>query len=125
MKIDQRSDVKKRILIAEDEFIIAILYEGIVQKLGCEVVGLARSGKDAVKLATSLRPDIAFLDISMEHKTAGIDACRAIKSDRPGTKVYLITAYAKDDFGEKLNQIQYDGYIDKTNFEGTVGRLLR
>ena len=69
--------------------------------------------------------DVAFLDINMEYRTAGIDACRSIKEKCPEVKVYFLTAYSKDTFNNELAHIQYDGYIEKIGFEDTVEELLK
>jgi len=60
---------------------------------GIEVIGEAASGREGVQLARSLRPDVMLMDFRM----AGLDgfsAAGAIMRDVPGTKIFILTAYA-------------------------------
>ncbi|MDH4028718.1 MAG: response regulator [Nitrospirota bacterium] len=114
----------KRVLIAEDEYITALWIKNVIKELGHEVVALVDTGEMAVKQALELRPDISFLDINMEQRNSGIDACRSIKKLCPSIKIYFLSAYPGNAFSEELAGIQYDGYIDKMDFADNVGRLL-
>ncbi len=115
----------ERILLAEDETLVALLFKGIIEDLGHEVIATVYSGEEAIRQTCELRPDVAFLDINMEYKTAGIDACRSIKEKCPEVKVYFLTAYSKDTFDNELADVQYDGYIEKINFEDIAEELLK
>jgi len=114
-----------KVLIAEDEHITAILYKTIIERLGHEVVALAHTSEEAISKTCELRPNVAFLDINMEHRTAGIEACKYIKERCPEITVYFLTAYSKDTFEKELENVPYDGYIDKWNFMSTVEELLK
>ncbi len=114
----------KRVLLAEDEPLVALFLKSIIEKFGHEIIAIAISGKEAISQTCELQPDIALLDINMEYKTAGIDACRSIKKKCPEIKVYFLTAYSKDTFSNELSDVQYDGYIEKMDFEDTVEKLL-
>ncbi len=70
-----------RILIIEDEPIIALDLEGIVGKLGHQVVGIARTRQQAVGIARSNAPDIVLADIELAEETSGIDAVNEILED--------------------------------------------
>ena len=114
-----------KVLIAEDEYITSRLFKTIIERLGHEVVAAVYTGEEAIKKTGELRPDVTLMDINMEHRTAGIDACKAIKELDPEIKVYFLTAYPIDAFEKELEGVQYDGYIDKLNFEHTVAELLK
>jgi len=114
----------KRILLAEDESLLALLFKNTIEDLGHKIIGIASSGKEAIEQTCALRPDVAFLDIKMESKTAGIEACRSIKINCPKVKVYFLTAYSEGTFANELTGVQYDGYIEKIDFEDIVEKLL-
>ena len=57
----------KRVFIVENEYTIAIYYEIIIKELGYEVVGIAHSGKEAIRLVDEIRPEVVFMDINMEQ----------------------------------------------------------
>jgi DNA-binding NarL/FixJ family response regulator len=115
----------KRIVIAEDEAIIAEMYEHFIKEMGHEVVGIADTAEDTIKKVCASRPDLVFLDINMDYKTAGIDACRALMQQCPETKIYFVTAYAKEVYEKELAGLHYDGYIDKLNFVRDLDEILR
>ena len=68
-----------RILIVEDEFLIAMAERSILQRLGYEVIGIASSGEEAVKLADQSRPDVILMDIKLVGEMTGKEAARIIK----------------------------------------------
>lgn len=81
-----------RVLIIEDESIIALDLESIVKGLGHEVVGIAATKDDAVRKAIALKPGLVLADIRLADGSSGIDAVTDIlrSFDVP---VIFITAY--------------------------------
>ncbi len=115
----------KHIVIAEDEAIIAEMYEKFIKELGHEVVGRTDTAADTIEKVCALKPDIVFLDINMDYRTAGIDACRVIKQQCPEIRIYFVTAYGKDVYEKELAGIGYDGYIDKLYFLKELKDILK
>ncbi|MFH1692534.1 MAG: response regulator [Candidatus Omnitrophota bacterium] len=114
----------KKVLIAEDEVVVAELFKEIVEDLGYSAY-IANSGEEAIESAIAFHPDVVFMDIRMEHRTAGIDACKKIKEKMPETKVYFLSAYLQGAFESELEGVRYDGYIDKLSFTAVVEGLLK
>jgi two-component system, response regulator PdtaR len=83
-----------RILIVEDEFLIALELESLLQDAGHNVVGIAASSDEAVALGRELSPDLAFVDIHLADGLTGIDVAREL-SDQHGVTVLFMTANAK------------------------------
>src|ERR1700761_9091773 len=67
---------KKRILIVEDEFIIADVLRSILQTAGYNVCGIADSVKEALALIEEFKPELVLLDIYLKGKLTGIDLAR-------------------------------------------------
>jgi two-component system, response regulator PdtaR len=89
------SEVKPlRILIVEDEFLIALELESLLQDAGHDVVGIAASSEEAVALGRELSPDLAFVDIHLADGLTGIDVARNL-SDQQHVTVLFMTANAK------------------------------
>ena len=86
-----------RILIADDHEVVRIGLASLLDRQpGFTVVGEARSGDEAVRLARQERPDVVVMDIRMPSGS-GIEACRAITSELSGTPVIMLTSYADAD----------------------------
>lgn len=83
-----------RILIVEDEFLIALELECLLQDAGHEVVGIAASSDEAIALGREHAPDLAFVDIHLADGLTGIDVAREL-SDRHDVTVLFMTANAK------------------------------
>ena len=77
-----------RVLVAEDEGSVVTALEGQLQALGCEVVGEAATGREAVELAGKRRPDVVLMDIKMPDMD-GIEAARMIAEQCPVPVVFL------------------------------------
>jgi len=60
-------------------------------------VRVASSGRDATAAAAEARPDVVLMDIAMETRSAGIEACKAILSADPTVKVIMLTVYEDED----------------------------
>lgn len=85
-----------RTLVVEDDYHIADWHRQLTERIeGFSVVGIARTGAEAIELVKRLRPDLVLLDIYLPDMS-GIDVLRGLRgSDRPPIDVIAITA-AKD-----------------------------
>lgn len=81
-----------RILIAEDNDLVSLTLEEQLQGLGYNVVGIARSGTEAITLAHRLVPDLIIMDIRMPEMD-GTEAAAVIRDQRP-VPIIMLTAYA-------------------------------
>lgn len=68
-----------RILIVEDEFLIALTLEETLLAARYEVVGVAATFDEAVELAGSTRPDLAIMDIRLASERDGVEAALEIR----------------------------------------------
>ena len=68
----------KKILIAEDELIVAHSLKRNIEEKGYSVCDIVKTGKDAVRLALEKQPDLLIVDIFLEDETDGIDAVKNI-----------------------------------------------
>jgi len=101
-----------KIMVVDDEAVIAMQLKERLTSMGYEVVGSAFSGEEAVEMAGGLKPDIILMDIVMEGKLDGIDASEIIKKEL-GIPVIFLTAYADDDFIKRAKNVKPFGYILK------------
>jgi CheY-like chemotaxis protein len=85
-------DLASRVLIIEDETVIALDLENLVEELGHHVTGIATTRDDAVRMAREQRPELILTDIKLADGSSGIDAATSILSDFD-IPVVFITAY--------------------------------
>ena len=102
----------KRILIVEDDGITAMDIRQTVQELGYEPVGLVAYGKDAIKHALTLHPDLILMDILLKGPIDGIQAAAAIRSQHPCPVIYL-TAHADQSTIDRAKATEPAGYVRK------------
>jgi PAS domain S-box-containing protein len=101
-----------RILIVEDERVVARDIQNRLTRLGYEVVGSTRSGDEAVRLAGERRPDLVLMDIRLEGPLDGVAAAQEIRR-RSQLPVVYVTAYADDDTLRRARITEPFGYILK------------
>ncbi|MGD9097660.1 MAG: response regulator transcription factor [Desulfobacterales bacterium] len=110
-----------RILIAEDH---AIVRDGLRALLtaqpGFEVVAEAENGRDAVRRADRIRPDLILIDLSMPRMN-GIEAIRELKRQDPDVRVIVMTAHAADEYVFAALDAGAEGYFLK---DGSQEELL-
>ena len=90
---EMQESVTGRIMIIEDEAIIAMDLEGICNMMGHEVTGIARTHKAAVKLGQKERPDLILADIQLADNSSGIDAVADLLEEMGDIPVIFITAF--------------------------------
>ncbi|MBU1039589.1 MAG: response regulator [Proteobacteria bacterium] len=116
------SPMRPRILLAEDESVIAMQIEELIQAEGYDVVGIAGTAAEAVSLATSLRPDLVLMDIVMPTPPGqqpdgmegmdGIDACALIQRDL-NIPVVLLSAHGEEKFLRRARTALPSAYLLK------------
>ncbi len=67
-----------RILIVEDEALIAVVLADSLEGAGHEVMGPASTMAEALALCEALRPELALLDINLRDGSSGVDVARAL-----------------------------------------------
>lgn len=77
----QRSPRRLRVMVVEDEVIVALAIKETVEDLGHEVCGVARSAAEAQRIADAQRPDIALMDVQLAGTVDGVEAARQLKGD--------------------------------------------
>jgi len=78
-----------RVLIADDELLVAMQLQHLMVSLGYEVVGSARTGKEAVDLCRTQRPDLALMDARMPEMD-GLAATRSIVEMCPTCVIMVV-----------------------------------
>lgn len=123
MKTDEKS--KLRVLLADDH---GVLREGlcllISRQEDMECVAEAKDGREAVRLALELAPDVAVLDVSMPGMN-GLEATKAIKQKAPLIGVLTLTRHADGGFVQQLLGAGANGYVLKQSPSAEIIRAIR
>jgi len=101
-----------RILITEDERIIAEDLKMTLLEFGFEVVGIVASGEDAIIEAEKLKPDLILMDIMLDGHMNGIETAKDIFIKLKIPVVY-ITAYADQETLNKAKKTKPYGFLFK------------
>lgn len=90
---EMERSVAGKVLVIEDEAIIAMDIAAIVREMGHTVTGIARTRAEAVALASAERPDLILADIQLADNSSGIDAVNDILRQFDNLPVVFITAF--------------------------------
>jgi len=112
-----------RILIVEDEALIALDLERRLLRMGYEVVGIGDNRDEAVALFVEHQPEIILMDISIRGPVDGIETARAI-TQLGDVPIIFLTAYADDDTVRRAAEISPYGYLLKPFDERTLSATL-
>ena len=108
------SPLKKiTVLLAEDHAVVRQGLRTLLETEGhCEVVGQAQTGREAVKLAATLRPDVILMDIAMPVLN-GLEATRQILAANPAAKVVILSAHSDDEYIASMTAAGAAGFLEK------------
>jgi DNA-binding NarL/FixJ family response regulator len=115
-----------RVLLADDH---TLFRQGLRQiceiKGGFQVVGEAENGRDAVRLAGELEPDVILMDINMPE-LSGIEATTQIVQSEPEARIIVLTMYRQDHFVFDAIKAGAQGYLLKnTDAQDLVDAVRR
>lgn len=101
-----------KILLVEDEAIVALDIKTRLLHLGHEVVGVTSSGEDAIKAVEATRPDLVLMDIRLRGKLDGIEAAQQLRARFDVAVIYL-TAYGDDATLQRAKLTEPYGFLIK------------
>lgn len=103
-----------RVLIADDHTIVR---EGLVSLLqsdsDLELVGQAQDGREALRLALELEPDVVVMDISMPVLN-GLEAARQIRAQKPQIKIVVLSIHNEAGYVSSALRVGANGYVLKS-----------
>lgn len=84
---------QRRVLVVEDDFLVAGEVEFVLAEAGFDVIGPAATAEDAVRLATETKPDLVIMDVRLAGPSDGIEAATQIYNDL-GIRSLFATAHS-------------------------------
>ena len=103
---------KARILVVEDEAIVALGIQASLERLGYEVVGRAATGFDALTLAGETDPDLVLMDVMLPGGMDGIDAALGLH-ERFNVPVVYLSAITDESTLDRATRSDPFGYVTK------------
>lgn len=103
---------KAKVLVVEDQNIVALNIRNKLKNLGYIVPGTAATGEEAIKKAELTNADLVLMDIMLKGEMDGIEAARAIK-EKLGIPILYLTAYTDDETLDRAKTTEPAGYISK------------
>lgn len=103
---------KTKILIVEDEFLVAKALEETLEEHGYEVIPPASNAMEAVRLATTHAPDLVLMDVYLGKGTDGVEAATYIHRDL-AIPIVFVTSYSDTATLERAEAAEPLGYLSK------------
>ncbi len=104
--------LKPKILIAENERIIAIDIKNSLHRMGCEVLDIVSSGEEVMRKVKEEKPDLILMDITLDGSLDGIETAEIISSKYDIPVIYL-TAYSDRETLQRAKITEPYGYLIK------------
>jgi len=101
-----------KILIVEDDVVVADQIRRDLKKMDYHVCSLASSGKEAIRIVENEKPDLVLMDIMLSQKMDGIETARHISSRFQIPVIYL-SGYTDDDYLQRAKETEPFGYLVK------------
>lgn len=112
MKLKKPRKEEVRILIVDDETIVALDIKNTLEKYGYTVIGVAANAGEAINMAKTSRPNLILMDIMLKGSKDGIEVSSEINkfADIP---IIFLTAYSDDHTLERAKKVEPYGYLIK------------
>jgi DNA-binding NarL/FixJ family response regulator len=116
--------MKPRILLADDHAVVRFGLRALLEISGMEVVGEAGEGREALRIAEELAPDVAILDVAMPGLN-GIDAADMLRARVPRTRIVILSMYADSEHVHRAFASGASGYVLKGSASEEIVAAVR
>jgi DNA-binding NarL/FixJ family response regulator len=117
--------VALRCLIVDDNEEFLDSASRLLSAQGLEVVGVATTGTEAVRLVQTLRPDVALVDVQLGDED-GLEVTRRLAAEARGTRIILISTHSENELVELIADSSAVGFLPKTALGAdTIAEMLR
>jgi DNA-binding NarL/FixJ family response regulator len=113
------------VMLVEDHAVVRQGLRSLLKADGqFDLVGEATNGREGVKLARALRPDVTLMDIAMPVLN-GLEATRQILAANPSAKVIILSAHSDDEYVERAVAVGVAGFLAKQSSAEILAEAIR
>lgn len=113
------------VLLAEDHAIVRQGLRVLLEMRGdIEVIGEAKTGREAIQMTRDLHPEVVVMDIAMPLLN-GLLATRQILAAFPATKILILSAYSDPEYVEQVVKVGAMGYLLKQSSGDVLAQAIR
>ena len=103
---------KIRILIVEDEYLIAFSFKRELERMGYEVLGPIAHGQEAIDISARDRPDFVLMDLGLAGPISGLEAAQVI-SQQNNIPIIFMTGHSDEQTLEQIKAVKPVAYLIK------------
>lgn len=104
--------LKPKLLIVEDEILIALGFQNRLQSKGYDVCEIVSDGDKVIVTVEKENPDIILMDINIQGKRDGVEIAKEIKS-RFNTPIVFLSGYFDPETKKRINTVNHSGFLEK------------
>ena len=109
-----------KLVLIDDDFLVTAALKTILETdPELQVIGTGSTGTEALRLYSSLKPDVLLMDIRMKEMD-GLEASKKILMQYPGAKILLLTTFSDDEYIVKALRIGTSGYLLKQDYDHPI-----
>lgn len=102
----------KKILIIEDDLILALSLEMMLKRIGCREIIKVETGEEAIKTTETFQPDLLLVDVQLGTGISGIEAVEIIQSRQDVPAIY-VTGNSDQYYRSKAENTNFIDYLIK------------
>jgi DNA-binding NarL/FixJ family response regulator len=113
------------VLLVEDHLIVREGFRKLLESENdIELAGEAQTGRQAVKMAVALRPDVIIMDVAMPQLN-GLEATRQIRKAVPNARIIMLSAHSDDAYVDQAIAMGAAGYLLKQTSAHVLSEAIR
>lgn len=115
----------RKILVVEDEALVALGVSSLIEDMGHHVCGVASSVAEALELSRAHAPDLVLMDVNLQEGGNGIDAAHELRAMERPPVVLFLTSYVDSETRRRMEETEPFGIVQKPFQEAHLQRTVK